>query len=568
MLGGPGPGPTSVVVDEGAIARPFWIKFRSDSVFALYSPFVLCLASGDLNSNAFLHFVSQDVHFLKAFALAYELAEDCADDDDDKSGIRDLRKRVVQRLKSHDTLVREWGFELPDEKVSSDATVKYTDFLLAAASGRVQGENVPGKIATPFERTKVAAYILGAIAPCMRLYSSISREIQAVLVPADNSHIYKKWLDSYSSKTYEEFALQVEDMVDKLSISLTGEELKVIEKLYYQAIKLEVDFFATQPISQQTIVPLARVLDPAERRLTIFCDFDLTCTAFDSSAILAEIAIITAPKANSDGSETQLARMSSADLRSTWGVLSTQYTEEFEQCIESIMDSRKVENFNYEGLNKALEQVAEFEKRANTRVVDSGVLKGLHLEDIKRAGQRLILQEGCRGFFQKIVKNDTLKTVVHVLSYSWCGDLIRSAFSSAGDLDELKVHANELIYEESMTTGDIVMKVESPMEKLQDFNDILNECNSEGKHLTVYIGGSVGDLLCLLQADIGIVIGSSSSLRRLGDHFGVSFVPLFSGLVKKQRELVKDGSCNWKGLSGILYTVSSWAEIHAFILGS
>lgn len=89
-----------------------------------------------------------------------------------------------------------------------------------------------------------------------------------------------------------------------------------------------------------------------------------------------------------------------------------------------------VENFNYEGLKKALEQVAEFEKRANTRVVNSGVLKGLHLEDIKRAGQRLILQEGCRGFFQKIVKNDTLKTLVHVLSYSWCGDLIRSAFSS------------------------------------------------------------------------------------------------------------------------------------------
>jgi hypothetical protein len=34
------------------------------------------------------------------------MAEDCADDDDDKSAIRDLRKRVVQRLKGHDTLVR------------------------------------------------------------------------------------------------------------------------------------------------------------------------------------------------------------------------------------------------------------------------------------------------------------------------------------------------------------------------------------------------------------------------------------------------------------------------------
>lgn len=89
-----------------------------------------------------------------------------------------------------------------------------------------------------------------------------------------------------------------------------------------------------------------------------------------------------------------------------------------------------VENFDYEGLHKALEQVADFEKSANTRVINSEVLRGLYLDDLKRAGQRLILQEGCREFFQNIVKNDTLKTEVHVLSYCWCGDLIRSAFSS------------------------------------------------------------------------------------------------------------------------------------------
>lgn len=127
--------------------------------------------------------------------------------------------------------------------------------------------------------------------------------------------------------------------MDKLSVSLTGEELKVIEKLYHQAIKLEVEFLSAQPISQPTIVPLSRVHDLTERHLTIFCDFDLTCTAFDSSAILAEIAIITAPKEDLDRYESQLARMSSADLRKTWNVLSTQYTEEFEQCVESITSS-------------------------------------------------------------------------------------------------------------------------------------------------------------------------------------------------------------------------------------
>lgn len=125
-----------------------------------------------------------------------------------------------------------------------------------------------------------------------------------------------------------------------------------------------------------------------------------------------------------------------------------------------------------------------------------------------------------------------------------------------------------MAYEDFITTGDIIKKVESPLEKLQAFSDYTKGDNELGKHSTIYIGGSVGDLLCLLKADIGIVVSSSSSLRRVGDRFGVSFVPLFSGLVNKQKELIEGRSLNWKGSSGILYTVSSWAEIHAFLLGS
>lgn len=132
----------------------------------------------------------------------------------------------------------------------------------------------------------------------------------------------------------------------------------------------------------------------------------------------------------------------------------------------------------------------------------------------------------------------------------------------------MSVHSNELIYEGSITTGEIIQKMESPMDKLEAFNDILNCLGNVSKPLTVYIGGSVGDLLCLLKADIGIVIGMSARLRTLGEQFGITFVPFFSGLVKKQRELSESGCCCWNGMSGILYTVSSWAEIHAAILGS
>ncbi|KAM7494425.1 hypothetical protein LguiB_029034 [Lonicera macranthoides] len=559
--------------EEEGMARRFWLKFRKESVLSLYTPFVVCLASGNLRVETFRHYIAQGVHFLKAFAQAYELAEEYADDDDDKFAICELRKSVLKELKMHDSFVQGWVSDLVKENTLNSATLKYTDFLLATASGKVEGVKGAGKLATPFEKTKLAAYTLGTMMPCMRLYAFLGKELQSLLDSNECSPFYKKWIDNYSSESFQASTLQTEDLLDKLSVSLTGEELDVIEKLYYQAMKLEIEFFSAQPLVQQTVFPLSKVLNPAEHRLMIFSAFDLTCTVVDSSAILAEIAILTAPKSDhhSNQLENQIARIpSAADLRNTWGVLSRQYTEEYEQCIETILLTEKAQKFNYEGLSKAVEQLSDFERRANARVVESGVLKGLNFDNIRRAGERLVLQDGSRCFFQSILKNKKFNANVHVLSYCWCGDLIRSALSTGG-LHVVNVHANEFSYRESTSTGEITKKVETPIDKVQKFSHVLQNCKNDRKNLTVYIGHSVGDLLCLLKADVGIVISSSSSLRRVGTHFGVSFIPLFPGLVKKQKEYVDEGSSSWssswKGLSGILYTVSSWVEIQAFVLG-
>ncbi|CAA6662549.1 unnamed protein product [Spirodela intermedia] len=540
----------AAAAEEGSVARRFWNKSQKEALLAAYTPFVVCLAAGGLELDTFRHYIAQDFHFLKTFVQAYEIAEDCADDEDAASAISELKKAVLKELKMHDSIVEEWGVDITKEIIPNPATVKYTNFLLATASGIVEGGKAPAKIATPFEKTKIAAYTVGAMTPCMRLYAFLGKEIVKNLGPDENSHPYKKWIDNYSPINFESAALQIEELLDKLSVSLTGEELEVIEKLYLQAVKLEIDFFCAQPISQRTTVPLTRLHDPLEQRLILFSDFDLTCTVVDSSAILAEIAILSTPKADGSDRDDPNVRKSS-DLRSSWKALSSQYTEEYEQCIENILTTEESKDFDYEGLLKALEQLSEFEKRANLR-------------DIKRAGERLILQDGCKKFFQNIVmKKEELNGDIHLLSYCWCGDLIRSAFSSGG-LDVLSIHSNEFQYEESISTGEIVRKMETPLDKIQAFKDILQ---SSPKHLSVYIGDSVGDLLCLLEADVGIVIGSSGSLRQVGSHFGVSFVPLFPGLVKKQRLLDGGASPVWKGLSGVLYTVSSWAEVHAFILG-
>uniref|UniRef100_A0A2C9VCD6 Thiaminase-2/PQQC domain-containing protein n=2 Tax=Manihot esculenta TaxID=3983 RepID=A0A2C9VCD6_MANES len=551
-------------LEEGLASR-YWLKFRRETIFVMYTPFVVSLAAGNLKIESFRHFLAQDSYFLKAFAHACELAEECADDDDAKLAITKLRKGVLQGLKRHNSFVQEWGIDPSKDGTINSATVKYTDFLLATASGKIEGVTDPGKLVTPFERTKLPAYTLGALTPCVRLYAFLAKELLTHANSGDGSHPYKKWFASYSSEGFQAAALQTEDLLDKLSVPLTGEELDIIEKLYHQAMKLEIEFFNLQPLAQPTVVPLIKEHNPVEDRLVIFSDFDLTCTIVDSSAILAEIAIVTVPKADQAQSETQIARMSSAELRNSWNGISTQYTEEYEQCIESILPSAKGE-FNYEVLCKAIEQISDFERRANARVIESGLLKGLNLEDIKRAGELLVLQNGCASFFQKIVKNENLNANIHIISYCWCADLIRSSFSSGG-LDVLNIHANELSFEGSICTGEIIRKVESPVDKVEAFHNILKSYNTDKKNLTVYIGDTIGDLLCLLQADVGIVIGSSPSLRRVGGHFGVSFLPLFPSLIKKQKQYTDESSSKWKGQSGTLYTVTTWAEIQAFISG-
>ncbi|XP_062195679.1 bifunctional TH2 protein, mitochondrial-like isoform X3 [Phragmites australis] len=463
---------SAAVVAEGSAARRFWIAASTrEAAFASYTPFLLSVAAGNLRLDSFRHYIAQDAHFLHAFARAYEMAEECAADDDERATIAALRKAVLQELNLHASVLQ------------------------------------------------------------------------------DN-------------------ALQIEELLDKLSVSLTGEELEVIGKLYQQAMRLEVEFFSAQPVDQPVVAPLSRYCDP-KYKLLVFSDFDLTCTSVDSSAILAEIAILSHQKASQSGTDNTLNHTKSADLRNSWNIISKQYMEEYEQCMERLLPPDEARSLDYDQLYKGLEVLAEFEKLANSRVVDSGVLRGMNLEDIRKAGERLILQDGCRDFFQKIGKTrEGLNLDIHVLSYCWCAELIRSAFSSVGCLDGLNIHSNEFAFEGSVSTGQIERKMQSPIDKVEKLKSIKSDTDSTSPLLSVYIGDSVGDLLCLLEADIGIVVGSSTTLRRVGKQFGVSFVPLFPGLVDKQRQLTEQEASMFKVRSGVLYTVSSWSEIHAFILGN
>ena len=69
-----------------------------------------------------------------------------------------------------------------------------------------------------------------------------------------------------------------------------------------------------------------------------------------------------------------------------------------------------------------------FEKRANEMVEKSGILQGITRDRIRQAGKHINLRKGCREFFRKIATRQYPRVDVHVISYSWSGELIKPAF--------------------------------------------------------------------------------------------------------------------------------------------
>lgn len=63
------------------------------------------------------------------------------------------------------------------------------------------------------------------------------------------------------------------------------------------------------------------------------------------------------------------------------------------------LPSEEVGSLDYEGLYQRLEQFSQLETEANFKVVESGFLEGINIEDIKKVGECLAFQDECANFF-------------------------------------------------------------------------------------------------------------------------------------------------------------------------
>ncbi|MCL7023510.1 hypothetical protein MKW94_008899 [Papaver nudicaule] len=552
-------------VDDISITELLWRRNgRDEALTCRFSPLLVSLASScELEAEECYQFVAKYGHLLKTYLLVYELVSVHCVEDADKLAFSLWRHNVERELEKHDSFVKRLGSVRIKETTIHPSTVKYTDFLLATASGSRQVFGIP------IQQSRIPAYTLAAMMPSLRLHVLYGKAVRE-LVHYYNYHTYIKW--RILKQSYESFKvsyLQAKQLLDTVCNSLVAAEFGVLERIYRGAMRLEMEFYHSRQSQQTLVIPIYTKLAPVER-LILFADFDSTCSNVGSLETLVNIATSSVQKVGQQLRDvnTKRLRKKSADLRKTWELLSQQYTSEYGNCVNKIMLGKKSirDGFDYEGLHDALAELSSCEERAVSRIFDSNLLNGISLEDIKQAGKSMILKNGCMDFFEKL---NSLDASVNVMS-CWSEDLTRSALS--GGLDMLKVNGNEFRYANGIFTNVVTRQAHQSFgAKFAYLKDTVEE--NENFHgvrvLSVFIGDSVSDLLCLLEANIGIVIGHNKSLFEVGNHFGVKFVPLYDGVVDKQEDHSIDGlPAVWAGfISGVLYTVSSWSEVHAFILG-
>lgn len=195
-----------------SLAKTLWEENADLARRALEHRFVRGLGDGDLPLGSFQKYVAQDAFFLEAFARAYALAQS-----PDRQGLHDfteLLAGVLEELKLHGKYAEGWGVEL----VPGEATLAYTDFLLATATLRGVGETC------------------AVMGPCMRLYAFLGQSLADEGI--DESNAYAEWIETYSAPVFEDLASTLEGLLDRYAA-----DTLTVRAAYRRAMNLELAFF-------------------------------------------------------------------------------------------------------------------------------------------------------------------------------------------------------------------------------------------------------------------------------------------------------------------------------------
>ncbi|MCY1516148.1 Aminopyrimidine aminohydrolase [compost metagenome] len=188
-------------------------------------PFNQELASGQLDENAFRHYMIQDAHYLVAFGRALAIAAAKADHADGVVQFADAAKgAVIVERSLHAGFMKQFGIDDATFEATplSPASHHYTSFLIATAW------SAPYPVA------------LAALLPCFWIYAEIGRDIQA---RAAQPNPYAAWIDAYAGEEFHALVRAVIATVDRAAEAASAQTREAMHQAYTHAAQLEWMFW-------------------------------------------------------------------------------------------------------------------------------------------------------------------------------------------------------------------------------------------------------------------------------------------------------------------------------------
>jgi thiaminase/transcriptional activator TenA len=198
------------------ISDSLWQANQDLAIACLQNPFVQGIADGSLEKAKFAYYVGQDAFFLTAFARAYSIAAAKTTDLSGFEVFHFLASGVLEELRLHRKYAATWGVNLTHVEPGV-ATQRYIDFLLATAWSQEIG------------------LIAVAMAPCMRLYLFLGKELAKLNAP---HHAYSNWIQTYSSEEFADLTLHLENLIERYATPVP-----TAYSSYRYAMLCERDFF-------------------------------------------------------------------------------------------------------------------------------------------------------------------------------------------------------------------------------------------------------------------------------------------------------------------------------------
>lgn len=185
-------------------------------------PFVQGLKNGTLPKQEFIHYLEQDMVYLKNYSEEMEKLSKLMPTAPMKRLFKNIAANGVQAEKDlHLFLSKQWNV-YPAKEIST-STQGYMDFT------------------RHYLESGDAALAIAALLPCFWVYNEIGHFIADTTL-SDN-HPYKAWILTYESDEMDEVVNQVIDFANQLAQHCSLEKQATMRSIFVEATRWEYNFF-------------------------------------------------------------------------------------------------------------------------------------------------------------------------------------------------------------------------------------------------------------------------------------------------------------------------------------